>query len=133
MAWCWKGRRIEEVKEYKYLGYNLRANGRQEGHLKERVRKAALVMGKVWSIGKKRCKREWGRRAWLFNRLVWPFVAYKAEVWGWAERKKVERMQERYLRWILGVDRCTPGYMVREETQRLKLNMRASKQAWKYV
>lgn len=45
-------------------------------------------------------------------------VNYGVEVWGWKEREKMERLQERYLRWLLGVDRRTPEYMVREEMQR---------------
>ncbi|XP_015602093.1 gastric triacylglycerol lipase [Cephus cinctus] len=36
----WKGKRIEEVKEFKYLGYTFKKNGKQDGHIKERVKKA---------------------------------------------------------------------------------------------
>lgn len=28
-------------------------------------------MGQVWGIGKRRFGRDWGRRIWLFDRLVW--------------------------------------------------------------
>lgn len=31
------------------------------------------------------------------------------------ERESIERLGERYLRWLLGVDRRTLGYIVREE------------------
>ena len=30
--------------------------------MKERVRKAAAVMGKVWGIGKRRFGNDWGKR-----------------------------------------------------------------------
>lgn len=43
----WKGRKIEEVKKYTYLGYVLQRNGGQEAHVKERVRKAAAIMGQM--------------------------------------------------------------------------------------
>jgi len=33
-------------------------------------------------------------------------------------------MQERYVRWVLGVEDRTPGYVMREETQREKLRSR---------
>jgi len=33
------------VREYKYLGYKLQRNGGQESHVKERVAKAAAIMG----------------------------------------------------------------------------------------
>ncbi|XP_071582157.1 uncharacterized protein [Temnothorax nylanderi] len=52
-------------------GYTLQRNGGQEAHVKERVRKAAVVMGQVWEIGKRRFGKDWGRRIWLFDKLVW--------------------------------------------------------------
>lgn len=42
----------------------------------------------------------------------------------------MEGLAERYLRWVLGVDGRTPGYMVREELQREKIRNRAAKRAW---
>jgi len=33
--WRWKGRKIEEVKEFKYLGYTLMQNSGQEAQEKE--------------------------------------------------------------------------------------------------
>lgn len=50
----WEGKKIEEVKEYRYLGYKLQRNGSQEGHVRGRVEKAAVIMGQVWRIGKRR-------------------------------------------------------------------------------
>lgn len=35
-------------------------------------------------------------------------------------RKEVEGLQKRYLRWVLGVERCVLGYMKGEELQRDK-------------
>jgi hypothetical protein len=40
-------------------------------------------------------------------------------------------VQEKYLRWVLGVDRETPGYIVREECKRNKLRVKARKRAEK--
>ncbi|KMQ86815.1 hypothetical protein RF55_14106 [Lasius niger] len=55
---------------------------------------------------------------------------YGVEIWCWKEREKVERLQERYLRWVMGVDWGTPGYMVMEELQRDKLRGRMGRRAW---
>jgi hypothetical protein len=46
---------------------------------------------------------------------------------GWKEQEEVERVQEKYLRCVLGVDRETPGYIVREECKRNKLRVKARK------
>lgn len=44
--WKWRGKRLEEVKEFRYLGYTQR-NGGQEAHIKERIKRAAAIMGEV--------------------------------------------------------------------------------------
>lgn len=41
-------------------------------------------------------------------------------------------MQDRYLKWVLGVERYTPGYMVREKLQRDLLRGRAGMRAWNF-
>jgi hypothetical protein len=47
------------------------------------------------------------------------------EIWGWKEGEKVESVQETYLRGVLGVDRETPDYIVREECRKKRLSMKA--------
>jgi hypothetical protein len=47
------------------------------------------------------------------------------EIWGWKEGEKVESVQETYLRGVLGVDRETPDYIVREECRRKRLRIKA--------
>ncbi|XP_072761238.1 uncharacterized protein [Anoplolepis gracilipes] len=56
-SWRWKGKEVEEIKEYRYLGYTLQRNGRQEAQVRDRVRRAASIMGQAGmdSIG------VWGR------------------------------------------------------------------------
>lgn len=54
------------------------------------------------------------------------------EVWGWKEQKNIEVLQERYIRWILRLDRETPGYLIRRETGREKLGVRALERAMRF-
>lgn len=62
--------------------------------------------------------------------MVWTVLAYGVEIWEWRERGGIERIQERYLRWVMGVGWRTPGYMIREKLQRDKLRVRAGRRAW---
>lgn len=48
--WRWKWKKIEEVKEFRYLGYTIQRNGGKEAHVRERERRAAVVMREVWGI-----------------------------------------------------------------------------------
>jgi len=36
-------------------------------------------LGQIWGIGKRRFRRDWRRRIWLFDTLVWT-VSYGMEV-----------------------------------------------------
>ncbi|RLU19665.1 hypothetical protein DMN91_008222 [Ooceraea biroi] len=128
--WRWKGKKTEEVKAIKYLGYVFQRNGNQDAHVRDRVRRATAVMGQIWSIGKRRFGKDMGRKLWLFDKLVWTVLAYRVEIWGWEEREEMKKLEERYLRWCLGVDGKRPSYLIREELQREKLRGRAAKRAW---
>jgi hypothetical protein len=73
------------------------------------VRKANQVVGCVWGIG------EWSddfrRRMMIFESMIESIFMYGAEIWRWKEQEEVEKVQEKYLRWVPGVDRETPGYL----------------------
>ena len=70
-------------------------------------------------MGKRKFGKDWGKRVWLFDRLVWATVGYGVEIWGWRERERVEcSAGEVFEMGVWGLDWCTPGYMVREELQR---------------
>lgn len=54
--------------------------GGQEAHVRERRKKAAALLGRVWGIGKRRFGGDLGRRIWLFDRLVWTVMGFGAEI-----------------------------------------------------
>jgi hypothetical protein len=75
-------------------------------------------LGCIWGIGQRKWGGEFGRRMMMLER--------------WKEQEKVGRVQEKYLRWVLGVERETPGYIVREECKRSRLRVKAGKRAAKF-
>lgn len=66
-----------------------------------------------------------GEEDWLFDALIWSVVSYGVEIWKWKERDGMEGLNEKLLKWVLGVERRTPEYLVREELQKGKLRERA--------
>ncbi|XP_050452139.1 probable multidrug resistance-associated protein lethal(2)03659 [Cataglyphis hispanica] len=74
---------------------------RNRGQIRDRLRKGAAVMSQVWGIGKRKFKNDWGKRLWLFDKLV---MGYGVEIWEWRERKELEKLHESYLRWVSGVE-----------------------------
>jgi hypothetical protein len=65
-----------------------------------------------------------GRRMMMFESMVESILMCGEEIWGWKEQEEVERAQEKYLRWVLGVDRERPGYIVKEKCKRNRLRER---------
>jgi len=51
-----------------------------------------------------------GRWLLLYDTLVWTVLSYGVKIWGWKEWKGVEKLEERFLRWVLRVDPRISGY-----------------------
>jgi len=130
--WWWGKERLEEVKEYKYLGYWVSRYGGEMEHVRYRIRKARVAMGWVWSYGERKFKGDVRWRLKLFDSIVKGILLYGVEIWGYKEWKEIEALQEKYLRWILGVKRCTPGYIVREELKRNKMRVETGWRAGRF-
>lgn len=69
---------------------------------------------------------------WLFDTLVCAIMGYEVHIWRWKERNKIERVQDKFLKRIVRVRRCVPGYMVRERLQKVKLRKRARMRTRRY-
>jgi hypothetical protein len=122
---------IERESEFKYLGYTFNERATDKAHVRGVVRKANKVVGCVWGIGERKWGGDFRRRMMMFGSMVESVLMYGTEIWGWKEQEEVERLHEKYLRWVLGVDIETPGYIVREECKRSKLKLKAGKRAAK--
>ncbi|XP_033214032.1 uncharacterized protein LOC117171088 [Belonocnema kinseyi] len=131
-VWKWRGEGIEEVKEFTYLGFLFKKNENVEDHVKERVKRADIVMKKIWGIGENLFKEDCPRRMRMFEALVRSVLMYGVEIWGWKEYEEVEKFHEKYIRWTLGLDRWTPWYIVLKEVNREKIKVRTGNMACKY-
>ncbi|KAH0816956.1 hypothetical protein GEV33_005835 [Tenebrio molitor] len=130
--WRWEKDKIEEVKEFKYLGYVMNERNTAAAHVRELVKKANKIIGAVWGIGMRKFGHDFRRRIMMFDSLVKSVMMYGAEIWGWREQEGLEGVQGKYLKWVLGVDRETPGYIVMEETKRDGIRIEAGKRAIRF-
>ena len=130
--WVWRNEEIEEVKEFRYLGYQFQKNNGPEAHIKVRCKKAIIAMKQAWGFGKRLFQDNFERRMHLFDYLVKSVLFYGVEIWGWSEEIQVESLHERFIRWTLELDKSTPGYMVREETKRNLLRIETGRLALKF-
>ncbi|EZA49254.1 hypothetical protein X777_12463 [Ooceraea biroi] len=96
-----------------------RWNGGQEAQVRESVREAMGVMGKIW--GRRRFGGDWGRKIKLFDWLVGSSVVERIG----AGREGAGKVHK------VGVEGRTPGY-IREEETRGKLRTRLRRRAMGY-
>jgi len=122
-VWKWKGKNIEEVQNFKYLGFILNKEGNYREHLKELTRKGRLAVRKVWGLGEKVCRNDFLRRWNLFKYLVQSVISYGVEIWGWVEREDLEKIMLDYVRWLFRIDFCTPRYIIYREIGLEKLRI----------
>ncbi|XP_017763767.1 PREDICTED: uncharacterized protein LOC108553406 [Eufriesea mexicana] len=62
------------------------------------------------------------KRMWIYDKLVASVISYGVEIWGWKEWEEVEKIQTKYIKWCLGLDRWTPKYIIRKKTLRNKVH-----------
>lgn len=122
-TWFWKDKSIEEVQEFKYLGFVISNKGKYREHIKELERKGKIAARKVWGIGEKMCRDDFSRRWNLFKYLVQSTMAYGVEIWGWEEKESLEKVMMDYTRWLFGLEFCTPRYMITKELSMEKLKI----------
>jgi hypothetical protein len=89
-------------------------------------------VGRFWGIGESNWAGDFRKRMLLFGGMIESILIYGAEIWEWKEQEEVEKVQEKYLREVLGVDRETPGYVIREECKRNRSRVKEGKRAAKF-
>lgn len=121
--WWWEGNELEEVKVFKYLGFIFNSEGNYKDQLAELKKKGIAAAKKTWGLGENTGKNDFNRREMLFDYLVRSVMAYGCEIWGWRERKELEKVQLDYFRWVLRLDFCTPRHLIYAETKIEKLKI----------
>lgn len=131
-SWKWEKDKIEEVNEFKYLGFTFNRKGNYVNHIKEISKKGRIAAGRIWSLGERICKDDFKRRWTLFKYLVQSIMEYGVEIWGWRDSKEIEKVMLDYVRWVFRIDFCTPRYLIYRELGLEKGNIRWGIRAWKY-
>jgi len=82
-----------------------------------------MVAKKIWDLGERICRNNFKKRWNLFRYLVQSVIEYGAEIWGWEEKPDLQRIMYDYVRWMFGLEFCTPRYLISRELGLLKLSV----------
>lgn len=102
-----------------YLGYNLKENDKDETHIRHLEAEAETVLGELWGIEEISFKSNCKYRIKILYGIVRSTTSYGAEIRNWIEQDAIEKIQRRYIKWTLKLDKnSTPDYIVMLETRR---------------
>ena len=110
------------VSEFKYLGILFSKNNsffKTKKHIADQGTKA------VYSLFKKARNMQLpiDIQLELFNKLVKPILLYGCEVWGFGNIEVIERVQLKFMKYILKLKNSTPNYIVYGELGMMPLKI----------
>jgi hypothetical protein len=129
----YKGQNIEVVSEYTYLGVPFSSSGLFRKANKHFKSKGNATMGAVWKIiYSSRLEPLWSKTT-LFKAVTLASVLYCCHIWGIRYLAEIEKVQNQFLRRLLGLSYNSPTYLMRLETGFTKLRVRVIKQALTFI
>lgn len=111
------------MKEFKYLGFTFNREGSYRDHIRDLTRKGKMAAKKIWGLGERICKCNFGRRLCSFKYLMQSVMEHGVEIWEWEEKKELEKIMSDYTRWLFNLDFCTPRYTIMRELCMNKLRV----------
>jgi hypothetical protein len=111
-------KRKGRVNDLKYLGYTFNERTTDQRDSEE------SKQGSVWRLGGRKWVSDFRREMLMFESIIESTLMYGAEIWRWKEEEEVEKVQEKYLKGVLRVERETPGYIVMRECKRNRLRVK---------
>ena len=110
-----KGTKIENVTDYKYLGIFLSKSGSYlncKKHIAEQANNAMFSLLRKIRV----LNLPIDMQIELFSKLIKPILLYGCEIWGFGNLDIIERVQLKFLKMILNLKKSTPSYMVYGES-----------------
>lgn len=131
--WSFKQKELEVVNRYKYLGCWFAANNSFRHHIRIQAGKVQKSINAAWGVIKRAKIDKLSQRIHVLDMLVSSVLLYGVEIWGWKVWEEVEVVQNRFVKMVLGLDRNTPAYIWRTESDRRKIGVQARKRAGMYI
>ena len=87
LEWKWNGQKIEEVQEFKYLGFLFRASGKTNTHIKALKSEAVKKLGRVWGMAERLFPGNFKIRMHMYDSLIASGMMYGSEIYGWGKKR----------------------------------------------
>ena len=117
----YRGRMIQLVSEYEYLGVRFSTSGLFSRATNAALSKAGHASHKIRSILGRIGINSNDNRKTLYNSMVRSVLMYGAEIWALRYEENIEKNQSDFLKLLYYLPRSTPGYVLRREFRLSKL------------
>jgi Reverse transcriptase (RNA-dependent DNA polymerase) len=128
----WGKNKIEQVKEYKYLGVTISQTGLYNKATDEFVSKGLNAINASWPIFTRGKIPLSHVQLKLFNSLVKSVILYSSHVWSLRYIDKLERVQTNFFKKLLKLPKNTPDFFVRLEAGVSSISVSVIRQALVY-
>lgn len=89
----------------------------REGQVQAITNRTNAVIQSMWSVGEKKLREDYWTRLRLYNSVVRTMITYGAIIWGWERQAEIDKLQVKFIKWMIGLDRCTATCIILEETK----------------
>lgn len=123
--------RLDNVKNYTYLGVCLSSNGKFhqcQKYLAEQGSKALYALNTLFDCTSLNIKD----KLKLFDSMILPILTYGSEIWGFHDSKDIERVHLKFLKQLLGVHSQTCNNAIYGELGRVPLSVSRKERILKY-
>ena len=119
--WYYEGKRIQCVSYYKYLGLTLSTRNIWSKSVEVISIQGSKTSGLIHNSLRRIGDASFQIYQKTFNTIILPILCYGAEIWGFKEYKSLEKVQIKFFKQFLGVNRNAPGLAVLGDCGRNKV------------
>lgn len=129
----YKRETLEVVGEHRYLGcwFNYRENNNTQAEMLSQNSKRTINM--TWRIMKRAKVNTLGQRMLLMNVMGKAGGLYGIEIWGWGKWVQMERVKGKLVKMVLRVNKNTPNYLSRTESEKRNMELETRRSAGGYL
>lgn len=128
-----KNQQIEIVPSYTYLGVPFHSSGCFRNTSNAFKTKGLKTLGVIWPIMINCTMEPIKQKFTLFNAMTLASVLYCSHIWGLRYLEEIEKVQNAFLRKMLGLSRFSAAYVNRLESGKTSLKSKVAKQAITFI
>lgn len=130
--WSYKGKPVDVVPYYNYLGVKISSRGSWSVAINTLANQANKGLFKIKSVTQNIPDLDVDTKMYLFDAMVTPILLYGSEVWGQDKCKAYEPVHTKYCKNVLGIPYSTTNNSTRAELGRFPLYIKIYKKMISY-